>query len=238
MRTKIEKSWDHAIVVSKEDLLALERLIAAKFNIDKIYIECVEGSEIQFESLEELLQYDNPTFRRITAVRIHFGEIFSEGGDIFLTSERSHTATFTVKSDDDDRALALATEVEKRIKEMRPWYSFVTRVPFSILAGLTGLGVGSALAWQRLISHGTPATETNVAIIDIFYLTLPIIAILIVAFIYIDRASRWLFPRTIFALGKQIREDERRGKIRNWILTGVIGSVVIAGLGKLVTALI
>ena len=63
-------SGQKAILVTVDKLRYLDRFLSSKFDGVHYTAYCVDDTKLSPESFEELLQYENPSFKRITGLRI------------------------------------------------------------------------------------------------------------------------------------------------------------------------
>jgi hypothetical protein len=157
------------------------------------------------------------------------------GGTLSFDKEFSSTARFTVSGKNDAIVLRIANELELRLTEFRPWYSWLARISPIIFVPIIFIILSTISVWHRVIVTKT-LDSRSLPIFDLVYLSLPFVAIYGVAIIYSNRVWEWLFPKIWFSIGRQQSELQRREKARGWIFGGILLALVIGVIGNLIAA--
>lgn len=232
MKTRIRRDVRHAIVLRPRDLTSLWSVLSAAYPKCDIVAHCVDGSILETANLEELLAFDNPSYRRIESLTVQGNASYEEKASVEFDERASFvigssTSSLTISSSDDKKALHIASEVMNRVHDARPTYSVFTHIKLSwaLLCGFVAYGLTQA-AWR--IATGRPASAPISSLtIDILNFVLLIYIALFILAWPINRIQQWLFPRLFFALGRQAEELARREKWR---------SIVFVSLGVSIAA--
>ena len=222
------------MVVTKHDLEKLENIISEHYKAQSYTAECIDGTKIECSSLEELLNYENSSTRRIDSISITICDSESRYiGYIELRDDSKYrfgsSCKFQIKDTENSHISSISQEVEQLVKDLKQWYSWLIRFEFFTLVVilLTTLGVISAWYVTFFVDQNEISTESNSSFVFKFYLLLPIIALLGALLFYLNEKFKWLFPRVFFALGRQEKELEKRTTLRNWIVGTLVASVII-----------
>ena len=228
MKANTYRACDHAVVIHKDDLKGFYDLFCGRYCEPRFKAECNEGSTLTFDSLWELLAFENHQFRQIDAITVDFGDNHGNGSLVLRSSAAGHSVTIVIADDDSDRAFVVADEVDKRLRSCRPSYSFLSRVSgWAVIAGVF-ISLGSVMSWWLIINTGSLVDTSNLSF-SMVYLVLPIVPLLILVVKYADRWWEWLFPKVWFCLGRQEAEYGKRSNVRR-ILSGSIGLALAVGV--------
>jgi hypothetical protein len=230
METRIYRSVKHALLVRREDVEGLASFIRQQYARLEFSAHCTDGSTLTTELPNDLLDFENRSDRRIDELRLAFRrDDIAERGDIEFSDEGSRRSRWTVWSNDDGFAQQIATELGKRIRATRPWYSWLSRTRPTIVFIAWLVLLGSALTWYDLIKtgrfasmdHKTPDSG------EMWSVLVPILAVLGLCLLVIEKSWSWLFPKLWFLIGRQAREFEKRERVRRWVFGGVLGAILI-----------
>ena len=234
MKISISKSWNYAIVVTKHDLEKLERIISEHYKVKSYTAECIDETKIECFSLEELLNYENSSTRRIDSISIAICDDKSRYiGHIKLRNDSKYrlgpSCNFQIEDTENSHINSISQEVEQLVKDLKQWYSWLLRFEFFTLVIIlfTTLGVISAWYVTLFVDQNEITTESNSSFVFKFFLLLPIIALFGALLFYLNERFKWLFPRVFFALGRQEKELEKRTTLRNWIIGTLVAGVII-----------
>lgn len=240
IKTTIQRSVQHAILMDAEEVRSVASYLSSKYRAVEFTLNCNDGSTVTTNDMDDVLNFENLSHRRIESMKMSFYDDprTEDGGEVVIGSLIA-SALFVVRGSDDAKELQIANELTQRIREMRPWYSWIRRLnPPTILVGgmviaMTLWGIWAAIAGQR-----SEAGSTELPTAVVVGVLLPSIAAVVALIIYSDIGWNWLFPRVFFAIGRQIRELERRAKWRRWIFGGLLITILlgllIEGLGKVI----
>lgn len=70
MKTRVRRTIKHALDLQPRDLTALWKFLQKSYKGLKIAANCADGSLLETQDLDELLGFENPSFRRIQSVEI------------------------------------------------------------------------------------------------------------------------------------------------------------------------
>jgi hypothetical protein len=213
--------------MTPRDLTAIWKVVAGAYEHVDVSAKCADGSILEAKDIKEILEFDNPNFRRIHALEITARTSFEDRMSLEIETRFSSTASLRVESPDDATAVRLANELSNRLREAKPWFSPLGLVRFSwVLAGAWAvLSIWNSV--QRLTGREPRSlVEDRLSVIDILNLTV-FVGVLFMAVVWpVDKLQEWMFPRLFFAIGRQVDEWRRRAQIRSIVGVGFILSVL------------
>jgi hypothetical protein len=235
METNIDRSWSYAIVLAKTDLEAIATVLTEHYGDHlKITAKCIEGSKLVTGSFDELVEYENASFRRIESIDFDFGKRREAGGSVYLGPKLFQVSGISITDTDDARALKVASEIEKRIDSCKPWYSVFTRLPLVGWSAILAVAFGSLVTWARILRTGD-VRSSDISFLDVFYVVVPFLVVFWIAVHYLDKGWQWLFPRVCFLIGRQVEVFDKQAKARTFVLAGVLLTVVLGVVANLIT---
>ena len=238
MESKTTKTFADSIVVFPEDLRYFDDSLRKNFNKIEYEATCEDGTKIKPFSLNELLEYENPNFKRIASITINAldEKLLDDNVEIIMGkagSFSSDTGIARFKFKDIKQQYPIEDEVLKHIKAIRPWYYWLNKISFKLFLPLLLIGVGislDAISLFKKLFGSIPAIsaspskftdgESNVLTVGVF-------GILFIVGYLIDRSRDYLFPKYFFCIGRQQKEFERRRKITYFIFGVIILGIII-----------
>ena len=229
MKVSRDARLTQAFVLEGADLQALVqhlRTWAATFRFEAL---CADSLTRHFESVEEVLDFENPARREMEVLHIR---AYSE----------DHCTTFSLKLDRDTRSnvyftvegeetIASQTNqfVEERLSSMKPWYSLLARTNFifvlSIIVSALSSGVLIATAF---LSPTTATGQSTTARSVVQALLIGVgfgFAPLLLGYL-LNRFCSKFFPMGAFALGQGIKRHRDKEFLRSTVIVGFAVSFV------------
>lgn len=223
MKTSISKNVYYSLYLEELDLQAFHKLLSSKYKHPSITVRCSDGSIWETEDIHELISFENPNYRKIVRMtfiaRNELTELCSL--DIHPPDIFGCTAEVSIKSDKDERALFFFNELLKMLKESKPSYDTLTRVPITfIVFGLWGL-ITLTMTFLKMAGYLATKQSSHPFNLEMFNEIFMIVIIVLAVTSTIDWGLRKLFPKVFFALGRQTRAMERIKKLRGIIFIGI-----------------
>jgi len=234
MQTNIQRQHKEAIILTPEDLKAISALITNNYAAPYIEAGCSEGSKLTTEDLQEILDYENPNFRRIESLNLRTFQGKGSSISITFNAGAESTCVISIRDTEDKRALAVADELGKRLTLCRPPYSPLTKLTFAML-GAIALILAAAVfvglsVWPQLTSK-----QLELSVGPLFKIVLPLVLVAMALISYIERGWNWMFPRLWFSIGRQNGELKKRENVRNLIFVVIGLAFVINIIANMVT---
>ena len=233
MEISIPKRWNFAIVVTKEDLESIGEIFSEHYKVRAYTAECIDGTKIECSSLDELLEYENTSARRIDLVTIEICNVHEQyiGYVTLQNSEFGYGSSceFEITDSEDARVASTSKKLEELVTDLKQWYSWLQKYDLISWVCFLIIFVVVISTWYEtiFINQGKLTTHFDFSIISAFYLMLPFFALIFWLLLYLNKKWKWLFPRVFFALGRQEKEWAKRTIVRNWIIRTFIASVLI-----------
>ncbi|BCN32087.1 hypothetical protein [Anaeromicropila herbilytica] len=227
--------YKNALIVNKELLQNMDRILSKYYDNICYNTTLRNGDIIDYDSLEELVSYDNYGKRKIKNLRMYSLANFSIDFDLNGLSIHSYSSTvlgnYSIKNYDD--SIIIENKLLEEIKKYKqPWYctlfSKISIVYFLIF--LTFLIVLANLI--TLANHNS--TKDNMSISEYVNVTFIGTAIILGVSYFCSRIRDALFPPLIFYWGHEIEKYNELKGIRTQIFWGVI----IASMLPIVPSLI
>ena len=255
MRARIDKNITQPFVFSSDDAKRLYNLLGSDV---KLQAKCNDGVTRQFESIDELLKYENEASKKI--VNLKFRLYRCDNGDEFMCgvefcSERNEPYKSIGEinlhiSGREEKVMNLHDKINAKVNTYKPWYSFVARLGptyafFSSIAILLfiileGFRVYSEEEFANLLAMKINQVSDFMTILYLFlfcsfFVILPVawsLSGMIMSF------KHWIFSSSTFAIGYQAKVEESRDKWRRTILIFVGGSIFTAIVNSLYAILL
>ena len=235
MKTNIKRLIKHSLLVEGDELGSLVEFISSKYEKVRLSAECIDNSELEADDIAEIINFDNPTYRKIINITINANTSYDETLRLSIDSTSGlnmfmNAARLNITSKSDETAVYLSQEISKRLREMKPEYDFLARFPITLSVSLlftiwiVAQGVGKMLGLIKL--ETPPPSNSSLSWNDIFTFVLLGLLVVVAANLLLDRLQSILFPRVFFLIGKQKRAMENLKKWRMVVLTAIILSVV------------
>src|ERR1051326_6470605 len=71
MKTNISKSIRHSLLVDGDELGSLVEFIRSRYEKISITAECKDNSELEAGDISEIINFDNPSYRKIKTITIN-----------------------------------------------------------------------------------------------------------------------------------------------------------------------
>lgn len=228
----------HALLVSSEDLQFLDESLAKEFAEVTYSATLEDGTKVAFGPLRELLDYENPDFKRIASLSVSAGtgDVLGDAVELVLGEARPAlraTGSVFYRLKNVDQLTKLEAELSGRVRAMRPWYHLLTQTNFVDLFFYAFVVLFFASnAWSllnRLRGIPRPAAASPITEGEAMVLVLLIGMVLYVVGRALNLSKDFLFPRVFFNLGRQVDRFRQRERIAQ-VLFGVIGLGIVVNL--------
>lgn len=229
MVVKGKMQYKFAIIVDDKFIRDIDTLIKEYFAEPTYYADLLNGDQIEFDSVSELINYDNFASRAISALTIRSGienfmYIMPWGGVI---NEYKSTINWKFEIDNNDKC----EEVKRKAKEIFDkhkqsiMYTLASKFSIAHICSIV-LALGVALNFYIwFILHNQAKEVTNITMVGIW-----IIAIICFTVIekFISYMVKKFFPSVVFYLGENIKKIENFSKLKSNLFWGVIVAVMVS----------
>lgn len=240
MRAKKSDFKRHAIVIKPQDLTYIDQFVRKHCKTVSYRAYCSDSTEIEFESLQDVLDYENPGFKRIVTLEVRGRQegypyepsVTLELGDV--KNAKGQTVWYHIVYNDHAWGLAVERELLDRIRELRPSYWLLVYLSFSRIVGYTYFLIFIVLlmfrfdAWMtnRIMFAEAPRPVDSAY----FWQWLRGVGFWVTAFLaleVLDRIKGYFFPKVAFYLGKQAADYEKRQRWSKFVFGGVVLTLIL-----------
>ena len=249
------------LLIRVEEIHYLDKFLSDNFETVKYAAGCVDGTKFLSESLDDLLEYENPSFKRVDSLninatseeslkaelRLYIGYVidFSESlvGEFLRSTPQRDTAGFELRYADINWGIRVERELIERLEEFRPWYWWLNKVQFTwalpLSLSVLSLVLNGISLIQKLSGTYTPGSS-SIELTSGEGLVLMLVAFLALfgVGVVIDSLRDYLFPGLFFCLGKQAEEFKRRQRVASLIFGVIILGIILEIVGGFVANLI
>ncbi len=229
--------YKKAIILTEQRMRELHEILMNYF--DKIKYKAIieSGSEIEFNGIDELVDYDNHLERKIQKIEItcqkrdtiNITMLFIECyGDFILQYDKTILCIYTVT--DTKEEVNLKSDFDNIFDKAKARYWI-----FSKICAIHLIAIWGIYSLIHMILNFSEVNQTDYSItfwISVFLVMLAIVAVLRRI---IDLFLRYLFPPIVFCWGENHDANTRRVDLRSNLSWGSIFAVIGAVVGGLVT---
>lgn len=235
MKQQTSFSYKKAIIVDSNMLNEMDKEIRAIYEIIKYEARTVSGDKIEFESLKELLGYENAENEKLVSVDISARDVkFINTAYIFIKSQTSsfadsfETVSVTLTVDDVNKKTIFKNNIMHLLERytQNKKYNAISKTEVFILLSIVYI-VAAIFYFVKIFSSkgqiNTALSTTMIILCALYCLGTPI-----------RRCRDKYYPRVVFYLGDQIKQyEELKGSRQNFFWTVCIGGVISVIMGVL-----
>lgn len=249
MKKYVVYGTDHTIIVDEENLRFLHRFLKQYYSHIKYSCKCIDKTPISFDTFKELLQYENPTFKKITQISIYgYNNPNNNHPDLEIVLGTNNwyepVASYTLNTNMSD-VPKFENELQARIKELRPWYwilLYTIHLLGFVLPSLLFLQVlrpGNIISIWNIRSLDIIALLFNIISLGTYIISLGVISLLsfYIYIKYIKARITYFFPETTIKLGRQKKNSERRNIIKN-VISSFISIIFNTSIAYILTLIL
>jgi hypothetical protein len=238
MKIKKTNKIHSAVYVDPENFIYFHKFLNSYFKLIKYEVRCNDHSIIIFKSVEELLDYENPDFKRIVRIDIacsneedsNFIRIFPEFS--FSLGSTLTPIEYSINFTDYHNAISFEKELENRIKEFKPWYSRISTANISSIIMLILLFVFLLIiffgAYLDITGQFQNTSDTQKSSPYLFLTILISGALIVWLFTFIlERVQKFLFPKIVVNLGKQKRDYAKKSNLIYFIIVIILLTIIL-----------
>ena len=215
MESRATKTFSDSIVVWPDDLRYFDNFLRRSFRKVEYEAVCEDDTKLKATGLTDLLEYENPDFKRLASIAINASDEQPLGDSVEIVIGKagffsSDTGIARFRFKDVKQQYPIEDEVLKRIKAMRPWYFWLNKLPFKFVLPLLLLGfslVLNAISLLKKLTDSLPSTPPSPSRFtegEGFVFVLGAFGILFLVGYLIDRSRDFLFPKYFFCIGSSL----------------------------------
>lgn len=232
MKVNGRLSYKLPIIVDGDFLNDIDGIIKEYFDAPQYLAQLVNGDEVEFDYVSELILYDNYSERAIKTLRVSFGignYIRIEPTFSYINSYK-YTLEMCFKVENNDRS----EEIKRKIKticdkhKQSALYTLASKFSFTHICILFW-GVTFAINLHSLITDRIDVVALPISNV----VAIIIIGIIVVFLLFgvLKIITKKLFPAIVFYLGENKKSIEKKTKIKSnifWcvIVAGIVSAIV------------
>lgn len=182
--------------------------------IIKYSVDCIDGTTIEFSSLDDLLKFPNRKEKQYNKIEIR--NPYTDDINISVRFSSREYSSISYRISADERIVDYYSgKIEGLLMSTKQWYGFFHNSFFGFL-----FSIGLTCIIVYLLALYGFLTE------NLFFIAMVTIGVLL--FFLYDKINKILFPVASFELGDGIDRVKRNASIRNIVLVSVFLSILIS----------
>lgn len=233
MKGQISKSYKFSTNISCDDLQRLNDFIMSEYSFVKYKITTIDGAEYEIESFDKILNYENHSSRKIDQIFIYanhenkhlriFNDFEMKLRDLSRFPDSINYSIRNISNNEITYYTSNLNELLENFKSPSSW--------------LHSIWISLVFSWMLLIIFSISFTFFFQDKIDKTFLYLSMLSFSFALGYFLpwvfEKITSFLFPRTIFCIGKQIKYQEKKKSLRHNILYSVIIAFIVGVLVSL-----
>ncbi len=236
MKQKSIYQKSNNILIGSEDLSYLLKFIEDHFETVNFVGFCDDNSKIEFSTSDEVINYENPRFKKLMGISIISNEDENTSLQLILGKIKPKDEILTeydLSYDDLNFGLPFEQELIKRLKTLKPWYWFFNYIPFKYILPLVLVIFNWFYIFKNIIQkilgeYSSSQTST----VQFSWFEGVIINIVLLSILYgvgylIDKFKIYLFPMYFFKIGQQLNVYKVKQRLQYTIFIVIILGIII-----------
>lgn len=230
MSVQFEKTLNHAFVFNEERLGRIAKTLEGEFGEMNIRVKCLDDGVRTFESIDDLLSYENHKDRRILSI-VLYAKNTNDNIEEIRVSLQQNAVWLTVKGSD-PHASQCKDDLCDILTGAKPWYWWLSDKDFGFFFGLFLVCYWILVIYANW--EGTASTDQgNISITKTVVATI-IVSIAGLSFAWtMARVRRVSFPFSQFLIG----QEKQRASLQEWMRKLIVGTVVMVFVGGILRTL-
>ncbi|MDK2942541.1 MAG: hypothetical protein PWP56_2054 [Acetobacterium sp.] len=227
MAGQITKTFKFSTTVTSKDLISLNKFISSEFKQVRYKMYIMDGSIYDKDNINQILEYDNYPLRKITKIEINANK---DAKDFYLLpdfeislsdlSKSSYSIKYAIRNVTEKELDYYVKKIDELSLNFKSSYSKYNSSQFIYITMFIFLIIIAVL-----IAFVSNKISPNVSTEMVVFLSA---AIGVVFGKLVPSILYWLYPQTIFCIGKQEQFYENKKKLRNNIYVGFILAFVVS----------
>ena len=222
----------HAFVIRDSELKKLTRLLQDRIGKVHISVDCVDGFSREFNTLKDLIAYENSKSKRIHRIRLRAqSDDFSKSATIaFCDSSWFKKEVSLDVNGREDVVSRLKEGILDVIAGMRPWYNVIARVNFFIAVPIECLTLYFiaviAVEFKSVSLIDSPVSHSTSS-----WNRIAIMPLSVLGAYSLELLRGYLFPKIVFVIG----QGESRFRLLEKVRWGVIIALLVSIVAGIIT---
>ena len=229
-----------AFVVSPDHLKKLVELLQNRIGKVNISTDCVDKIERKFNTVKDLIAYENPKLKRISSIHLRArSDNYSKSATIVFHDSLRFWAGVSIDiTGREDVVSRLKEKTLDIIVGMRPWYDMMHRINFSLISCgawviVFFMSFLSFICSLTLKLKWVPLSDSGEKIIGLLAsLGIPMSIALVLfclAALFFNKLRDFFFPPAVFMIGQGESRFKRKEQFQ-WVVIIGLGVSLAAGL--------
>lgn len=243
MQTTKNEHITQAFILTPDEIQKLLTLFSV--NTVSFKTTSVDKLEREFQSVDDLIQFESPPAKRITSLWIYSFTAASKMS-VWFHDRDSSNIYVTVEGEEED-VIRFLDGLCVRLQSMKPWYAFIARIGPLLIPFLLVQSILIALAIRNAFHNQTtlPQLGTALSSVRVSMLMLALLGVLALLVAgsaalggiqnLLTRLLRRAFPMGVFLIGQGLKRHQEKELLRSIVILGFLVSVVA---GVVVTVLV
>lgn len=230
----ISKSYKFSTIISCNDLQRLNDFIAQEYNFLKYKITTIDGAKYETDDFNEILNYDNYNSRKIEQIIISANQVEREfkllnDFEIVLRdlSQYPDSINYTIRNVSEKEITSYTSQLKELIMSFKVQNSWIHNI-WSSLVFFFILWAIFSIYFSYLFHDKIDKT-----LLFLYQMTFSFFIGWISNWVFIKFAS-FLFPKTIFSIGKQKEFLKKKEKTRHTLFTVFILGLIVSVVASLI----
>ena len=218
MNAEYSNILKQAFVVGPSELKKLTNLLQDSVGEVKITAGCADGISRDFETVDSLINYENPKAKEIRNVRL-FAVTQHSGVDslVMVDLGRSFRGVDINFTGSEDIVSSLKEKTLDIIEGIRPWYNVLSRINFGFVFVIL-----FGIAWPQLARRYESVISENMMILIILGFSL--ISLYAILWFVGNKLRDYFFPPAVFRIG----QGKSRFKHKERVQWGVVICFIVS----------
>ena len=228
MKTTFNRTFKQPFLLRGEQISSLAKILEDRVARPSVSVACADSASRSFESVSDLLDYENPKNRKITSLSLE-ADRYNQGETTISTEVTYSTHDYSFLRSDirvivrgtDEWAAVTMQELEEVITGSRPWYWWFCIMHVLFLWIPCMLSIQLVLTLTGLTAYPEPPALVNAIILGTWSFWLAWAAAYV---------SRYLFPAGVFLIGQEKERIRTKKRIRMaivWVVPVLLGFIVL-----------
>ncbi len=233
MNVNYSETLSQAFVAGPDELKKLVELLQKRIGEVSISADCIDNIQREFTTVKALIDYENPTSRKIFRIYLTAHEGFEKSATIAFRDSSSFSGGVSLSiTAREDIVLRLKDKILDIVEGTRPWYNPLTRffdvanikhwIVYILLVFSMVILIGFLAFKFGLISDDKEGIELRDQVRG--FIIFPSFIFLFVCFAFLSKPFKCLFPLAVFTIG----QGKSRFKSLKRVQWGVVISFAVS----------
>lgn len=221
-------TFKDAIIIDEKLLKELENVILETFTNIKYEGRLCNDDIILFDSLSELLQYENINQRKLVKLKIEFDyNVIEFYPTISGICSYKYTVSGSYATKDTDTSILFERKIKNILEKhkRKKWYTLLTKIS-TMHFGIFILGLSTISTIYSVLKEGVIGGITYTA--NSINLGIILAILLIIVSAILAKCRNFLLPPISFMIGEQVEEIKKNENLFSKIFWGVVVTFVVS----------